>query len=89
MGANGATKAYRVILNLERILAIELFNAAQALEFRRPAKSSTYIENFVAGYRKYVDFIENDKIMSTEIKASIEYLRAFELSIPNALRSDI
>lgn len=89
MGANGATKAYRVILNLERILAIELFNAAQALEFRRPAKSSTYIENFVAGYRKYVDFIENDKIMSTEIKASIEYLRAFELNIPNALRSDI
>lgn len=89
MGANGATKAYRVIQNLERILAIELFNAAQALEFRRPAKSSAFIENFVAGYRKTVDFIDDDKIMSTEMKASVEYLRTFKLNIPNALRDDI
>ena len=36
MGANGATKTLRIVENVERILAIELFNATQALEFRRP-----------------------------------------------------
>ena len=53
MGANAATKALKVVNNLQRILAIELFNAAQALEFRRPAKSSPLIENFVHKYRQY------------------------------------
>lgn len=40
MGSNAATKLYRVVLNTERVLAIELFNAVQALDFRRPARSS-------------------------------------------------
>ncbi|PKP23917.1 MAG: histidine ammonia-lyase, partial [Bacteroidetes bacterium HGW-Bacteroidetes-22] len=51
MGANAATKLLRVVNNLEKILAIELMNAAQALEFRRPARSSAVIEHFVADYR--------------------------------------
>ena len=89
MGANAATKAYKVVKNLERILAIELFNAAQALEFRRPKKSSAFIKNFFNEYRKYVKFIENDKIMHTEISKSIEFLRNIELNIPDALRDDV
>ncbi|MBI9037563.1 MAG: histidine ammonia-lyase [Bacteroidales bacterium] len=89
MGANAATKAYKVVQNLERILAIELFNAAQALEFRRPKKSSKFIEDFIKKYRKIVSFIENDKIMHPEILNSIEFLRNFELNIPIALRDDI
>lgn len=89
MGANAATKGYKVVQNLERILAIELFNAAQALEFRRPKKSSAFIENFFNEYRKYVSFIENDKIMHNEISKSIDFLKNVELNIPVALRDDV
>ncbi len=82
MGANAATKAYQVALNLERILAIELFNAAQALEFQRPAKSSPLIEEFVAGYRKKVKFITDDKIMYKDIARSVEFLQEIEMDLP-------
>lgn len=75
MGANAATKLYQVVLNTERVLAIELFNAAQALEFRRPLKSSPAIEDIYAAYRKVVPFIENDEFMSPHIAQSVEFLR--------------
>lgn len=75
MGANAATKLYQVVLNTERVLAIELFNAAQALEFRRPLKSSPAIEAIFAAYRKVVPFIENDEFMSPHIAQSVEFLR--------------
>lgn len=75
MGANAATKLYQVVLNTERVLAIELFNAAQALEFRRPLKSSPAIEAIYAAYRKVVPFIENDEFMSPHIVQSVEFLR--------------
>lgn len=75
MGANAATKLVRVALNTERVLAIELFNAAQALEFRRPMKSSAEIEALVADYRKIVPFIENDEVMYPHIAHSIEFIR--------------
>ena len=76
MGSNAATKLYRVVLNTERVLAIELFNAAQALEFRRPARSSATIERMVAEYRKRVPFIDNDSVMYPHIESSIQFLRA-------------
>ena len=82
MGANAATKTYKVLENLERILSIELFNAAQALEFRRPMKSSAYIENFVAEYRKYVKFIDDDEIMYTNMAKSVEFLRKHIFDLP-------
>lgn len=82
MGANAAIKAYQVLINLERILAIELFNAAQAIEFRRPVKTSDYLESFLKKYRKYVEFIENDKIMYPEINQSVNFLREVELELP-------
>jgi histidine ammonia-lyase len=82
MGANAATKAYRVLENLERVLAIELFNAAQALEFRRPARSSSYIEDFVAKYRKLVKFIDEDKVMYDEINTSVRFLRDIIFDLP-------
>ena len=75
MGANAATKLLKIIDNLERILSIELMNAAQALDFRRPLKSSPYIEEFVALYRTFVEFIEKDKVMYKEIEATLEFLR--------------
>lgn len=85
MGANAATKAYRVVLNLERILAIELFNAAQALDFRRPLKSSPFIESFVQSYRKKVAFIEEDKLMYPEIERSVTFLREVPLHLADVL----
>ncbi len=75
MGANAATKLCRVVLNTERVLAIELFNAAQALEFRRPLKSSNEIEGIVADYRKEVPFIDNDVVMYPHIETSIQFIR--------------
>lgn len=75
MGANAATKLCRVVLNTERVLAIELFNAAQALEFRRPARTSPALENLVADYRRRVPFIDNDTVMYPYIEASVQFLR--------------
>ena len=75
MGANAATKLYRVALNTERVLAIELLNAAQALEFRRPARTSPELEELVADYRKRVPFIDNDTVMYPYIEASVQFLR--------------
>ena len=81
MGANAATKALRVADNLERVLAIELFNAAQALDFRRPLKSSDAIEAFVAEYRKHVEFVKTDKVMYTEIAKSVNFLQQYEVEL--------
>lgn len=75
MGANGGTKLYRIVLNTERVLAIELLNAAQALEFRRPLKSSPKIERIFADYRQVVPFIEEDEVMYPHIAQSVEFLR--------------
>jgi histidine ammonia-lyase len=82
MGANAATKAHRILQNLERILAIELFNAAQALEFRRPATTSPYLESFLASYRERVDFISEDKVMYPEMQASVRFLEDYDLELP-------
>jgi histidine ammonia-lyase len=78
MGANAATKLYRVVENLEKILAIELFNAAQAMDFRRPKKTSPVLENFHARYRTKVDFIKNDQSMYDKINTSIAFLRELQ-----------
>lgn len=75
MGANAATKCYTLLENVEQILAIELFNAAQALEFRRPFKSSPFIENFVFEYRKLVPYITDDVVMYEYMRKSVEFLR--------------
>jgi len=74
MGGNGATKALKVVLNTEKILAIELYNAAQALEFRRPVKTSPFIEKFITEYRKKVAFVEHDVVMYEGINKTIEFL---------------
>ena len=75
MGANAAIKLYKVVLNTERVLAIELFNAAQALEFRRPLKSSPVIQEIFDNYRKVVPFIINDEVMYPYIQKSIDFIR--------------
>ena len=75
MGSNSATKLVRVMDNVETVLAIELFNAAQALEFRRPGKSSPAIEKLLEAYRKVVPFVDVDTYMHPLIMKSIEFIR--------------
>jgi histidine ammonia-lyase len=74
MGANAASKVYKVTQNLQRILAIELLNAAQGLEFRRPLKSSATLENLHSDFRKVVPFIKEDRILYKDIENAIQFL---------------
>jgi histidine ammonia-lyase len=74
MGANAATKCLQVIENTGKVLAIELMNAAQALEFRRPLRSSEAIENLVASYRKHVPFMEEDQVIHNYMSASVKFI---------------
>jgi histidine ammonia-lyase len=75
MGANAATKLYKIMDNLEFILSIELMNGAQALEFRRPEKSSPILEKFLAKFRKEVPFIKDDIVMYKEINKTVAFLK--------------
>jgi histidine ammonia-lyase len=79
MGANAATKTLRIIENVERILAIELLNGSQALEFRRPLLSSEFIERFVQSYREEVSFVSEDRILHYDIEKSVAFLNSFQI----------
>ena len=74
MGANAATKCYTVLKNVQRIIGIELLTGSQALEFRKPLKSSDTLEEFIAAYRKIVPFIEEERVLHNEIEASTKFL---------------
>ncbi|QYJ67619.1 histidine ammonia-lyase [Flavobacterium litorale] len=79
MGANAATKALRIIENVERILAIELMNASQAIEFRRPLKSSEFIEMFLKSYREEVPLVGEDRILHYDIENTIAFLSNLQI----------
>ncbi len=74
MGGNAATKALKVADNTLKILAIELYNASQAMEFRRPLKTSPFLEEFLAKYREQVPFVDQDTLMYVGINQSIHFL---------------
>ena len=78
MGANSATKLLLVVENIEKILAIELLNASQALTFRS-TKSSSFIENLLSIYRDEVAFLDKDRLLYDDIKNSISFLRNLEV----------
>lgn len=81
MGANAATKTLRIVENVERILAIELLNGSQALEFRRPLKSSQFIESFIKSYREEVSFVSEDRILHYDIEKSVSFLNSFQIEM--------
>jgi len=81
MGANAATQAYTLIRNVERILAIELMNASQAIEFRRPLKTSPLLESFLEHYRKVVPFVKVDKVLHDDIESSIQFLKDVDIEV--------
>ncbi len=73
MGANAGTKLYRVIQNCQTVQGIELLHAAQALEFRRPGKSSALVEQLFTAYRKHVSFVKDDVYLHPLITESIKF----------------
>ncbi len=79
MGANAATKAYRVLMNLEKVLAIELLTAAQAIEFRQPSRSSEKLESMISAFRKEVSFNEADRVLYNDMNKAVEFLRNHSL----------
>ncbi len=78
MGANAATKLLFIIENLERIFAIEFVNAAQALEFRRPLKSSATIERLLAAFRKGNPRIEQDVVMYKQLNSACHFVQTYD-----------
>lgn len=76
MGSNAATKLCRVVDNTYRVLGIELMNACQALEFRRPLKSSQVLEKMFADFREVVPFIEEDTVMYPLIDKSVKFVES-------------
>lgn len=90
MGANAATKCLRVIENVERVLAIELLTAAQALDFRRPLQSAPALEKLQADFRQWVPFISEDRILAEDIANSIHFLQQINpAEYVNAIRKDL
>ncbi len=80
MGANSATKCYKVMKNVLSILSIELFTGSQALSFRRPLKSSKQIEDVIAAYRKDVPFIEDDVEMYVYMNKTKDFINRYFLN---------
>ena len=79
MGANAATKALKIMENLERILAIELMNASQAIAFRKPLQSSDFIEMFLKAYREEVPLVKEDRILHYDIIKTVDFLNSFQI----------
>ncbi|AKD04451.1 histidine ammonia-lyase [Pontibacter korlensis] len=79
MGANAATKMFQVVHNTERVFAIELMNAAQAIDFRRPLKTSEPLERLIKEYRNLVPFVSTDRVLHHDIQQSISFLRTYSL----------
>jgi len=79
MGANAATKCLKVVENVETVLAIELLNASQAIEFRRPKKTSPFLESLLDSFRQSVPFVDEDRLLANDIHESIAFLQSFNV----------
>ena len=70
-------KLFSVLDNLEYILGIELLSACQAIEFRRPLKSSEMLECAHDYVRKHVAFAQEDRIFAEDIKETTRLINNF------------
>lgn len=83
MGANAATKCWRVVQNVEKILAIELLSAAQALEFRRPQQSSPVLEALMQAFRKEISFNAADRLLHDDMIKSVKFVAGYPVQLPH------
>ena len=74
MGSISGVKLVEVVKGVESILSIELLTSSQAMEFRRPRKSSTTIENLLKNFRKEIPYIKEDTILHDLIKKSESFI---------------
>lgn len=79
MGANAAVKCYKIVYNIEKVLAIEFMTAMQALEFRKPLKSSPLIEKIKTDYRQIVPPLSEDRILYNDIQITLDFMRTIKL----------
>ncbi len=76
MGSIGGRKALKVIENVEKILAIELICAAQAIDFRRPLKSSKVIDQIHDYVRTKITFASKDRVFYEDIEKAISIVKS-------------
>jgi histidine ammonia-lyase len=79
MGANAATKCLRVVYNVEKVLAIELMSAAQAIEFKRPSATSPFLEQFLIDFRRTVSFAVEDRVFYHDITKAIDFITSYDM----------
>ncbi len=77
MGANAATKCKRVVDNVEKVLAIELLTAIQAIDFKRPLKTAPYLEEIITAFRKEISFNDADRVMHDDMIKAVAFLNSF------------
>jgi histidine ammonia-lyase len=75
MGMTGALKLRQIVDNVERIVAIELMCATQAIEFRRPLRTSPRLEDVLFAVRGIVSRLEQDRVLATDIEALAQAVR--------------
>jgi len=80
MGANAATKVVKVLDNVERVLAIELMTAMQALDFK-DNKSSPLIEDIREKYRKVVPTVTEDRTLHYDLKETVSFIRSLDVDL--------
>ena len=78
MGANAGLQALQIVENVEQILAIELFNASQALFFRTK-KTSVFLQTFLDTFRKEVPRVTNDRILYKDLEEALKFLRTIRI----------
>jgi histidine ammonia-lyase len=79
MGANAATKCLRIVNNVEKVLAIELMTAAQAMEFRKPLKTSPQLQQVLSDFRSVISFCHEDRIFHDDMVKAIEFVKTYKI----------
>jgi histidine ammonia-lyase len=79
MGSIGARKALQVIGNVEKILGVELFYAAQAMDFHAPMKSGKIMTAIYEHVRTKIKPVESDRVMTEDMENAINMIQSGEL----------
>ncbi len=79
MGANAATKCYKILDNVASVLAIELLTAAQAMEFRKDRTLSGFLSQVFLALREVVPPLETDRIIHDDMLAVLQFMDSFNI----------
>jgi histidine ammonia-lyase (EC 4.3.1.3) len=80
MGANSAVKNHELLHNVERVLAIELIAATEAVEIRGGA-TSDLLQGMMRSFRESVHPLEKDRVMYTDIANAVDYIQQTQLEL--------